>query len=321
MDASRPQIKGPIRIPVGDLARADLEKIFPGLTAAQYQALRAGTPIPPSKAYENGLIRDAGYEILHLLAAIKAHHEPLPPVSAILVVSDPRRQRLARSAVNQFVAQNYPNKRLVIVNACGSAITNVPHAQIVELPVEPAPLGQLRNIGLAAVSDGWVVPCWDDDDHYAASLLTCLMLSRQKYRAVMLTHQVRVNMLDGTSFLYHRPAGIPSTMLVPATAARFDDELEQGETQAFLSKHWPSVSVIPNEAFPENVLSIAIYHGNNQTAAAEFMDNRFDGRVSLEPAEATYLQHVASKVMRRRTPHATDASIPDDLPLELRADG
>lgn len=293
------KIGGKTTIPVGEMAKANLEKIFPQLTPDQATALREGKPLPSTatKAVANlnpadvllleetGKKLDEARDALRvtvrrnqvyeaLLGVGKPH---LPTVSAILVFSDRNRLRRARKAVNQFVAQSYPNKQIIIVNASDLDITNVQHREVLELKFNPGTtsvpntVGELRNYALSKATGDLVFPFWDDDDVYDPDLLAFLVAARSPNKAVMLSAQIRIDIKNSVAYVHREAEGIPNTLLCPKTDATFPEQTG-GEDFAFVQHHWAlNSTVVDSSAWPLNTLLMRVHDGNNVKPAAEFM--------------------------------------------------
>jgi glycosyltransferase involved in cell wall biosynthesis len=92
-----------------------------------------------------------------------------PRVSAICI-TDNRTAFLSR-AIDCFLAQDYPNKELVVAfpdhdYATAHLIARISHTDIVALPIrQPITLGGKRNYAIR-MSSGFYFCCWDDDDWY-----------------------------------------------------------------------------------------------------------------------------------------------------------
>jgi len=297
------KIGGKATIPVKEMALANLDKIFPHLTAAQIEALRSGAPVPPSPNW-NGSDRSMSVapdakRIARRLAVCDASlaqaKNRLPSVTAIMVFSDANRVRRARKAVNQFVAQSYPNKQIVIVNASNTPITNVPHNNVLELQsVAPASTGELRNIGLKHAVGDLVFPFWDDDDVYDYELLSFLVSAHVRGKATLLTTQVRVDIEHATAYMHVEPYGIPNTVLCPTGMGIQFADRTGGEDYTFVQPHWAlKTNVVDNKEWPVNSLLMRVHAGDNVTPRETFMAGHhspeFFGRWDLGKDVAEYM--------------------------------
>jgi hypothetical protein len=292
------RLSGSTRIPVAEMARASLDKIFPHLSPEQVAAIREGRPVPPSPDW-----RPPGIPapIEHLLAFGRGRPSGLPLVSAILVFGDQgraeRRVTLARRAVNQFVRQVYPNKQLVVANATDQAVTNRPHPAVKEIQVKPGPLGSLRNQALSAADGDWVMPFWDDDDVYDPFLVDYLMRQAAPGHAVAANTQARVHIYKMTAYLHYEEGGIANTMIVPRSDAVFSEEWQWGEDETFWKLFWQHKAVIADtRAYPLNLLKVCAYHRYNASPEVMFMVNHaapeHAGRLYLSEEERDRLGYL-----------------------------
>lgn len=294
-----------VTIPVGEMAKQTIGKIYPHLTKEQIEALNSGAPIPPSPDYMGGQI---GHAIVPSTPADPDRIEELnqkigqqaqllrekvriegifdacidaskggPTVTAVLVFGDKNRMRRARKAVNQFVAQSYANKQIVIVNATDMSVTTHPHRLVKEVKwsdypgtLEPT-TGNMRTQGVDLADGDLIFPFWDDDDVYDRHLLTYLVSNYQPGKAVLLNSQVRVDIKNSVSYVHVEPDGIPNTILCPKTAARFGRETG-GEDYAFWNHNWGLKSVVvDNRSYPINTLLMRVWDGNNVLPVEGFM--------------------------------------------------
>lgn len=344
------RIAGRTTIPVKEMALNALDKILPHCTPEQITALKAGKPVPPSPDWV-GLfpgnpavvaVRDEAdvkriAELTDLVnEARTALREKLrremvfddiianarrggPSVSAVLVVSDPRRLKRARKAVNQFVAQSYSNKQIVIVNATGSRVTSIPHKAVVELPWPPDLLsnpttGAMRNHALDNATGDFVFPFWDDDDVYDADLLTYLVARCRTDQSVALTSQIRVDIVNSAAHHHVEQDGIPNALLCPLTDARFDPTLTLGEDLAFWQRHWGTrTTAVDNSAWPLNSLLMRVHDGNNVVTREAFMGgppaDAYERR-PLSPTEEAHMLAVLSTFGLKAAPRATPQPTP-----------
>ena len=106
----------------------------------------------------------------------------LPQISCLMITGgEQNRMKLARIAVQNFLMQDYPNKKLIIINynLDENVIdhTNMYHADITEYLVNKKnkTLGDLRNISLDMVPIGSFYYIFDDDDWRHPMLLSYMM--------------------------------------------------------------------------------------------------------------------------------------------------
>ena len=85
-----------------------------------------------------------------------------PSVSAVMLVSWPRRAAMIDDAVRSFQAQTWAQKELVVVNEGAPLRALQPGVTVVNTGPRRS-LGQQRNEGLAAARGAWLAT-WDDDD-------------------------------------------------------------------------------------------------------------------------------------------------------------
>jgi hypothetical protein len=288
-------------------AHVDLRQLFPnlGFTDVRYH------PEPP-------IIEQATPQWPLRNVTLSVPESPM--VSAILVVGQQERVKLARRAVQVFVEQHYLRKQLIIINATPAPVTNVEWHEIKEVQVQPGPsLGILRNMGIDRADGEWIIG-WDDDDWSHPYRLAYQMAHRREGMACLLTYQLRCDVDRSTAFLYHRAAGIPSTMLFPKTLARYPD-LAVAEDLAFWVNNWGYGQhiLINNETarFPASVMSIAFYHGRNVTSELQFMEDHtdaaFDGKWILAAEEVEHLRSVLTEYGFKI--NATESSEPVAVPL------
>lgn len=301
------RISGKTQIPVRDMALANLEQFFPQLTADQCEALRTGKAItvPPAEFWQAS--NDRRLLTLERSAALLeglAGNVNGPRVSCVLVFANKERIRRARKAVNQFCAQSYPHKQLVIVNATDLPITNVAHKEIKELPFEVSQdsptgsLGSMRNFALANCDGEAACPHWDDDDVYDRHLLAFMMsqYSATRMHAVVLSTQLRIDIVNSTVYKHTQPSGIPNTMIVPCrpNSTRYPDQTGK-EDEAYFHKYFAlDAKVIANTNYPFNTLKMCVYDGHNVAPFEEFMlghaTKEYRGRWEVTSIEANYVK-------------------------------
>jgi len=337
------KLGGKATIPVGEMAKDMIDKIYPHLTKEQVEALNSGKPIPPSPDYvglaalpaataspdKAGRIQELNNKLeeAHALLREKVRWEGIldalvaastggPLVTGVLVFSDKNRMRRARKAVNQFVAQSYPHKQLVIVNASDMPVTTHPHRAIKEVKWEGAEnptTGAMRNAAIDLADGDVLFPFWDDDDVYDKHLLSYLVANYTGGKAVLLSSQIRVD-IENSAVYMHVQDGIPNTILCPQSHARFLDQTG-GEDVAFWNRHWGVKStVVNNTAWPVNTMMMRVFDGHNALTREQFMIEHatpaHSGRWELGANEVEHMKAVLATFGLK-----AEAKIPTDEPV------
>lgn len=141
----------------------------------------------------------------------------LPLITCIMPTTAARWRFLLR-ALNGFWAQDYPNKRLLLVtepNADGSTLPNLwDDVQVVTLAAGPcrATIGAKRNLAVALAQDADIICHWDDDDEYAPDRLSrqvAPLLSGEAHITGMPLECVR-DMTDGSGRLWRASESLAS---------------------------------------------------------------------------------------------------------------
>ncbi len=317
-----------VTIPVGDMAKQSIGKIYPQLTAEQIEALNSGKPIPPSPDYRGGPVgvvvaRESDADLGRIeelnekigqqaaLLREKVRVEGIfeeciaaskggPTVTAFLVFGDKNRLRRARKAVNQFVAQSYPNKQIVIVNATDTSVTTHPHRLVKEVKweagLEPT-TGNMRTQAVDLADGDLLFPFWDDDDVYDRHLLAYLVSNYTPGKAVLLNSQIRVDIKNSAAYMHVEPDGIPNTLLCPKEKGKYFGSATGGEDYAFWNLNWGLRSVVvDNRHFPVNTMLMRVWDGNNVLPQDRFMvDHATEahyGRWELGGSEAEHVKAV-----------------------------
>ena len=201
-------------------------------------------------------------------------------VTALLVLNDARRMRLARTSVNQFMLQTYENKDIVIVNSSGQKVTTRDHPLVKEIEVDPTQyptVGSLRNVALENATGDWVLP-WDDDDHSHPHRLVFQMAHRRGGSCVVLTHQLRVDIRHTIVYVHRDPDGVPGTILFqrstdPLWLHKWTEDASIRQEDTELLKQFASSRVVVNNHMgmkPGPALHMAYHHGLNVRSREEF---------------------------------------------------
>jgi hypothetical protein len=274
--------------------KLSLSQLCPSATEAQLHALAHKLPVPPSPSWlvAHGHVPE-GFDTLQAGELTK-----LPLVSCIMVVGggNPKRIRLARAAVQRFIDQTYPEKQLVIVNCGSTPVLTQEYAPIREVLLKkPTSIGTMRNIGIGNADGAWIKQ-WDDDDLFDYNLLTYQMLHRRENVANFLSTQIRIDIVNGSGFLYHQPDGVPNTILCPRLHADYPDQ-DQYEDQAYarLWRERCEPHVVLNEFFPATCLNVAVYHGMNIMPPEYFTGSAQPGQIALPAREIRELKNIISR--------------------------
>lgn len=225
-------------------------------------------------------------------------------VSAILPICDSARLNLARTAVNNFLAQYYRPAELVVVNATGTPVLTKDESlndlngfYLKELMIEErANAGSLRNIGIKQAEGSWILPL-DDDDWFHPIRLMYQMAHRKGLAPSLLKFQLLIDVssiLKSTSntdaagkllmHLHRADSGISSTILFPKNKENgdlwlYDEGLNTGEHSELLSRMIAASlkpAVCENSHCSENdsvswpLLSVAVFHTSNELARFRF---------------------------------------------------
>lgn len=255
---------------ISSKATLSLFDMFPNATKEQLEALSRGLPVPPSNT-----------PVAPVTAIVKTASSY--GVSCIMPVADARRRNIARSGINRFLQQHYPDKELIVVNATGTSFLDTQHPLITEIMIDNPSLsvGAMRNMGIQQATKPWIAQ-WDDDDYRDPHLLAYQMGFAQPGKAVMLNTIVLLQLKTGKDVTSFSPSasmstvqGHPATIIFPNTGAMYPEgDLED---ENFYRLHWASKTVIvENIAYPYNTYMVAVHHGLNKTSAGVFMRGQND---------------------------------------------
>lgn len=252
-------------------------------------------------------------------APVLAEAHP-PNVTALLTLADPRRLRRARARVDQFLAQTYARKQLVVANSCGTPVLTRDHPDIEELAAPEGLPGTLHNLALAHATGDWICT-WDDDTYQDPHRLAYQMAHRVPGRANLLTAQVRVNLDRVTACAYSRSAGLPGTLLFPRGDDRYTvDATPESEVDLdaeFFARCWRDrADALPNQRYPANMLTVAFQDVLSTRTVGQFLgsyhDDAYKGRSLLDPDASDHLAAVLRDsgfevVMARELPEVAEA--------------
>lgn len=208
-----------------------------------------------------------------------------PRISCLMVTAN--RRKLAERSVDCFLAQDHPNRELVIVDDGTEDYTPIlaaiPADRVIHhrLPKNPATtLGELRNLSLD-LARGELMAHWDDDDWFAPTRLSRSVATLGDKAAVW--GEATLMHLDDPAWL-DRPylswfkGGAPSTIVHRRRDdIRYPSE-RKGEDSTFRDA-WLRLgtALIPKE---EAHLLIRCFHGSNT-----WDRGHFERRLALRPAQ------------------------------------
>lgn len=218
--------------------------------------------------------------------------------------------RLARAAVQSFLAQTYPDKELVIINDGDADVLadsleqyrNDPRFREIRFNTHSSTtLGDLRNLAQDHAVGDWCIQ-WDDDDWYGARRIEYQMELRRYGQPTLLNHQIRYSFPNDTA--YHlewngKIPGIPGTICYPRGQYRYRSE-RRHEDSHFIADNFRNTVVLNNspERDPGPELYIRFYHGKNtwdhKHIMREFANPARESQWRLAPRQKAELESVLS---------------------------
>ena len=151
----------------------------------------------------------------------------LPPVYAILVTGkDEKRIAYSRLiGIKNFDMQDYPNKKMIVVNHHDIPVLTKPRDDIYELQVSKGnmTLGDLRNIAFELVPLNAISVTWDDDDFRKPNYISFMLdkLISTKSIAVFLKNRLEYNLANDYIFKSHFDDGNTHVMCVKLDRLRY----------------------------------------------------------------------------------------------------
>lgn len=237
----------------------------------------------------------------------------LPLVSAIMVTGKtPARAPFARAAIRSFQLQNWPNKELVIVNDSQQPLffqAELP-PNVREVMANKQPLGELRNVGLAAAQGEWVMQ-WDDDDWSHPDRMSWMMEYRKEHHAMLLLWQIRYSFVSNNAFVlqYDRPTeGIPGTVLHPNIPGLKYTAEGRHEDSHFLNDNFGDRRVIlaNDGTFPGPALYLRFHHAADNTWSERHIMRRYTQDSMRDTWNVNMLQaKYLREVLHREYGHST----------------
>lgn len=150
-----------------------------------------------------------------------------PLVTAVMPTNRPR---LARVAVELFLAQSYPVKEMIVIDDAPESIALPPDPRIKHIRTEPMTIGAKHNLA-CGLAQGEYIAHWDDDDWFAPRRLALqvepLALGKCAISGIPMSHQLKFR--GGEFYVWAR--GFPRG--TRAVKFKFHDS-----TAAFTRKVW-----------------------------------------------------------------------------------
>lgn len=218
---------------------------------------------------------------------------------------DDQRIEYARRACENYRAQTYKNKKLVIINHHDSmdVLTKEMHADdIFEFHVskQGKTLGDLRNIALEMVAHDAVWTTWDDDDwrasHYLATLYDRLRANNAV--CVAFTKRYEYNANTYFSWMTQLRTGFPTVMAVFDRRIRYDRKDTMEDTHIISDyRKFGHVEILDNDP----ALYIRLVHTNNTSAYVDpskqavrtaTMPDSLYGEYPLSARESDYVEQI-----------------------------
>lgn len=226
-------------------------------------------------------------------------------VTVLLVLTDPRRVRLARMLVNRLILQPFFPFEIMIVNSTAFNVLTVDtdndvksaimrNSSIREISVTPGlPVGTMRNYGISQACGEWILPV--DDDDYFHSLRLIVQMSRRRHgkpcmfkRQTLVDVSAAVKHSDGEPvkpeiYIRESPIGVPATVMFERVhegeLVQYDESLEYGENEELLARVFgprSTATIIDNRfselnaEIPWSLMSVGIWHGSNLLSRDRF---------------------------------------------------
>ena len=195
--------------------------------------------------------------------------QSLPYIYCLMITGkDDGRIIYARSAMQNFMAQDYPNKRLVIINHHESAtkVLDGSNAYCVEVCLKKTSLGQLRNVSLEFVPMNALWTIWDDDDWRPKDYLYTLFkwLSTNRVDCVAYTTRYEFNLQTSFSWCMTLMKGYPTVLCRKNPLIKYKndaDTMEDIDLVKDIQRIGLKLKVVHNEDRPD--MYVRLVHRDN----------------------------------------------------------
>ncbi len=216
------------------------------------------------------------------------------PIYGLMIIGkSPVHRAFALRAVDNFFAQTYPAKKLIVVNDGEYRLSEIYGNTLTEIHLKQKfSLGELRNISLEQVSEGALWLQWDDDDWRHPELMArqYAVLQRERAEACVLTRQVQFALTQNSAWVEHREI-IEGTIMARSNALRYKP-IGKEEDRLFFFEYIRQCKVVKWENPPRYY--IRLIHGHNTWDAAHFrLSERAPGAWDVGTAARSVLEKVA----------------------------
>ncbi|MDJ0839296.1 MAG: hypothetical protein QNK37_22450 [Acidobacteriota bacterium] len=219
------------------------------------------------------------------------------PVYALMVTGkDDARAELARRGVVCFLAQDYPNRYLVIVNhgTYRFQAEGVPEDRIIQVQINERPsLGEMRNLTLKAVPEGAVCVQWDDDDWRSPGLIRRQLdaMMQSGAEAAFPAFQIKYAFATDAGWVDYHPGGFAGSIMFRKHKDMVYRSLEVHEDSFFCRGVKTMVKWVTWENQPHDVLRFI--HGANVSGSAHFeQEEHPPGERDMPDYCAAYLEEI-----------------------------
>ena len=194
-----------------------------------------------------------------------------PPIYALMITGkDDKRIGFAKKAVMNFDNQDYPNKKLIIVNHHPDPQMKVLSEEkndCLEIRMKKESLGHLRNVSLEFVPMNAYWTIWDDDDWRPKDYLSTLfrMIFEKQVDGVTYTTRYEHNLKTGFSWKMTSMKGYPTILCKQNPLIRYKDvdTMEDVDLIDDIRKIGLKVFIYHNADRPD--LYVRLVHGNNSS--------------------------------------------------------
>jgi hypothetical protein len=186
----------------------------------------------------------------------------------------PQRSAYARLAIENFRAQVYPLKHLIVINQSETTLIPHPNPQITENVVGKTDitLGALRNLALDMIPEGEYFTTWDDDDWRSPSYLFDFVNAMQTPKSIpALTSRYEYNLITGLTWIAFKPSGFVLFIAPNIKSIRYLNKQTMEDVEILASYKSKGYTIIPLNNAPRSY--IRLVHGNNTSLYVDVNKN------------------------------------------------